>query len=286
MITTRACRIGVPFALIVAVATSLPAQNLGHRLGGDVFEPENTLHCYRRALRELQDDPKFHYAELDVQETRDGGLVVFHDTGSIKRLVPKSSRNRSVLRSLLKDTKFESIRIADLTVKQVQRLVLAKGARIPTLEEVLDASVRWKLEKPILIEIKSLRTDACRDRLLATVAPYRAKLAVDFLAFVDAFRASFPDPVRCKAALKKHGFKVYTAYKPKTDAHDLAKGVLPEHLELEFRTVLPETAFQIVDERARSRHYAISVPRMPGAEFRLRIGIEHGYDDSGDRGVR
>ncbi|MCA9321233.1 MAG: hypothetical protein KDB53_10890 [Planctomycetes bacterium] len=272
--------------LMVLAADQLAAQNLGHRMGGDVYPPENTLHCYEIALAKLQDDPDFHYVELDIQESGDGEIVVFHDTGSIHRMVPQSRHNLGVLRPNSKRTSFDEIRIRDLTLKQIQGLVLSEGAGIPTLKEVLDASVRWGLRKPMLIEIKSLRSDACRNQLLSLVAPYRKTLTIDFLAFPGAFRSSFPDQVRWKAALKRSGFKVYTARKPKTKEHDLASDVAPADLELEFRTLIPETDFAIREQGTRSLRFPISVPELPGAKCRLRVGIEHGYDDTGDRSVR
>lgn len=274
-------------ALLLTLLLPMSAEgNLGHRLGGDVFKPENTLVCYRKALATLQDRADFHYVELDVQETRDGGIVVFHDTRSIKRLVPRSPDNLAVLRPVLKDRSFASIRIADLTTAQVLQLQLAKGARIPTLEAVLKASVAWTLRKPMLIEVKSIRTDACRRALIELVAPYRARLTVDFLAFPAAYRASFPDPLRWRVALKRHRFKVFTALKPKTAANDLARLDGAVEGGRRFRTVLAETPFQIKTADARTVRFPVALPSLKGSAFAVRVGIEHGYDDTGDRGVR
>ena len=85
--------------LLACLAAPLAADNLGHRLGGDVFKPENTLHAYRQALEKLQDDGDFEYVELDVQETSDGAIAVFHDTTTIKRIVPKTPRSSNRARS-------------------------------------------------------------------------------------------------------------------------------------------------------------------------------------------
>ena len=272
---------------LLALLLSVPvgAQNLGHRMGGDVFKPENTLYCYEKALAELQHSPEFHYVELDIQETKDGEIVVFHDTKSLRRLVPKSPENMAVLKPLLGVKKFTEIGISDLTLAQVQGLTLAENAKIPTLQMVLDASVRWKLRKPMLIEIKSLHTDTCRAQMISLVASYRDRLKVDFLAFPAAFRSAFPDPFRWKHALKKHDFRVYTARKPKTDRFDLA-GDMQASPRLQFRTVLSEADFEISKSDARSIQFPISVPAIDGSDVKLRVGIEHGYDDSGDRGVR
>lgn len=260
------------------------AGNLGHRMGGDVYKPENTLYCYQLALKNLQHDSKFHYVELDVQETFDGKLVVFHDTNTIKRIVPKSKRNLAILRPVLKTKKFSKIRIRDLKLKQIQKLVLANDARIPTLKMVLDASVKWKLRKPMLIEVKSIRTDACRTNLIDVVAPYRKKIHVNFLAFPNAFRSSFPDSYRWKISFKKHGFKVYTALREKSDKFDLTKDASLTDANLTFKTILPESKFLLGKNGIRTARFPMSVPRLKG-KLKLRVGIEHGYDDSMDRGV-
>ncbi len=279
---------GLPVAALLVLLLSPPvaARNLGHRLGGDVYGPENTLHCYRQALEHLQDKPEFEYVEFDVQETLDGALVVFHDTHGIRRIVPSSPANLTVLAESLRDRPFEEIRIEHLTLEQVRGLRLDQDARIPTLEEVLNASVEWRLRKPMLIEIKSLRTDACRESLLALVARYRDSLRADFLCFPDRFRDSFPDPLRWKLAFRRAGFRVYTPLLPKTAAFDQVADAPRDRSKDEFRTVIDEREFRLGANGTRTLRIPLPLPPAEGTDHRLRVGIHHGYDDTGDRGVR
>ncbi len=214
------------FIVLLLFATgTLPAGNLGHRLGGDVLdEPENTLACYKKALATLQDKKDFHYVEFDIQETADGHAVVYHDTNGIWRLVPRSAHNKRVLARMLQQKIFDNITIQDLTLAEVQRLRLKGAARIPTLMEVLAKSVEWKLRKPMLVEIKLLVTDKCRRDVIASAARYTDKIDINFLAFADRLAKSYPNTKKDWAPLfRKHGFKVYEAFKPKTDKHALIK---------------------------------------------------------------
>jgi hypothetical protein len=267
-------------------AKPVEASNLGHRMGGDVYTPENTLYCYEKALKHLQDNPDFLYVELDIQETKDGKIVVFHDTDSIKRLVPKSSHNRTILKSTLRKSEFDKIRISDLTLSQITKLSLAKNACIPTLENVLQASLRWKLRKPILIEIKSLRSDQCRSNLIELVSQFRGQLDVNFLAFHANFNRSFPDPLRWNPLFKRNGFKVYTAEKPKTDEFDLTGDTTENAVNRHFTTVFTEASFVVSDEETRTLRFPIRLPETTTRACALRIGIYHGYDNYGDKGLK
>src|SRR5690606_7015002 len=77
---------------------------------------ENTLGALEAAA---EGDPDF--VEIDVQETLDGGFVVFHD---------------STLGRLAGDTR----RIADLTTQEVRQVTIRQNGledRIPTLDAVL-----------------------------------------------------------------------------------------------------------------------------------------------------
>jgi glycerophosphoryl diester phosphodiesterase len=96
--------------------------------------PENTLGAFRAAI-----DVGADFAELDVQETADGEIVVLHD--------------RDLMR-MAGDPR----RIADLTLAEARRLDLGRkagpefaGERIPTLAEVI-ALARGKIK--LQIELK------------------------------------------------------------------------------------------------------------------------------------
>lgn len=84
---------------------------LGHR-GASHDAPENTLRAFSLAMEQNADG-----IELDVQLTRDGGLIVYHDT----HLKPETGRQG---------------RIADLTTAELQALDVGSGQHMPTLDEV------------------------------------------------------------------------------------------------------------------------------------------------------
>ena len=87
---------------------------LGHR-GASAHAVENTMPAFERARADGADG-----VELDVRLARDGQLVVFHDD-DLRRLAGRAER------------------ISDLDGAQIARVELAGGARIPRLEEVLEA---------------------------------------------------------------------------------------------------------------------------------------------------
>jgi glycerophosphoryl diester phosphodiesterase len=94
-------------------------QVLAHR-GASAYAPENTLSAFRLAIEQKAD-----WLELDVQQTKDGRLVVFHDLR-----VERTTNGFGPLR--------------DLTLEQVQQLDAGSwygsdfaGERVPTFEEVV-----------------------------------------------------------------------------------------------------------------------------------------------------
>jgi len=97
--------------------------NIAHRGASGTF-PENTLSAFRAAI-----DAGADMCELDVQLSRDGAIVVIHDD-TVERTT---------------DGKGE---VAELTLEELKRLDAGakfkggpfKGARIPTLDEVFDAT--------------------------------------------------------------------------------------------------------------------------------------------------
>ncbi len=87
---------------------------LGHR-GASLDAPENTLAAFALALEQGADG-----VELDVQLSKDGVLVVYHDM----RLHPETGRSE---------------RIADMTLAELKKLHVGEGQEIPTLDEVFEA---------------------------------------------------------------------------------------------------------------------------------------------------
>jgi glycerophosphoryl diester phosphodiesterase len=108
---------------------------VGHR-GVMGIEPENTLRSFIRAEREGLDQ-----IELDLHLSKDGALVVMHDS-EVDRTTDGSGS------------------IADLTLAELRQLDAGAGERVPVFEEVLDA-----VGAPIQAEIK----DVAAARVLAEV---------------------------------------------------------------------------------------------------------------------
>ncbi|MCC5800902.1 glycerophosphodiester phosphodiesterase [Rossellomorea vietnamensis] len=109
-------------------------ENIAHR-GAAAYAPENTIASYDLAV-----DMKADYIEIDVQRSKDGELVVIHDT-SVDRTTDGSGK------------------VGDLTLEEMKSLDAGSwkgeqfaGEEIPTFEEVLD---RYHGKVGILIEMKS-----------------------------------------------------------------------------------------------------------------------------------
>ncbi len=107
---------------------------VAHRAGA-MFAPENTIAALREAI-----DSKADYAEIDVQETKDGQLIVMHDANFERTAgVPKN----------VWEVDFHEVRQYDAGIRTAYRY---KDEKIPTLEEVIqEAGSSIKL----MIELKS-----------------------------------------------------------------------------------------------------------------------------------
>lgn len=104
---------------------------IGHR-GARAYEPENTLSSFRRAL-ELGVDA----VELDVRKTFDNKLVVIHNAN-----VNKTTNG--------------SGEVNELTLEEIQGLIIEKNEHVPTLEEVLDTVAN---RVKVLMELKETGTE-------------------------------------------------------------------------------------------------------------------------------
>jgi glycerophosphoryl diester phosphodiesterase len=109
-------------------------ENVAHR-GAAAYAPENTIASYDLAV-----DMKADYIEIDVQRSKDGELVVIHDT-TVDRTTDGTGK------------------VGDLTLQQMKDLDAGSwkgepfaGEEIPTFEEVID---RYHGKVGILIELKS-----------------------------------------------------------------------------------------------------------------------------------
>ncbi|RDG33444.1 glycerophosphodiester phosphodiesterase [Streptomyces corynorhini] len=110
-------------------------QTIGHR-GVMGVEPENTLRSFRHAERAGMDA-----IELDLHLSKDGALVVMHDT-EVDRTTDGTGA------------------IADRTLAELRELDAGQGERVPVFEEVLE-----DVASPVQAEIK----DVAAARALAAV---------------------------------------------------------------------------------------------------------------------
>ena len=99
-----------------------PVDITGHR-GTKVGAPENTLSAVRHAIAEGAD-----FAEIDVQTTADGVVVLFHDD-DFMRVASLNRRLRDINYSELKDIDVGSWFSPEFS-----------SERIPTLQEIIDLS--------------------------------------------------------------------------------------------------------------------------------------------------
>ena len=108
----------IPFAPLPAVRHRVAV--IAHR-GGCALAPEGTLAAFENAIRLGVD-----FIEVDVHPTRDGRIVVSHDS-TVDRTTDGSGK--------IADLDFAAIRALDAGSKFDARYA---GERIPTLDEVLD----------------------------------------------------------------------------------------------------------------------------------------------------
>ncbi|GAA2629156.1 glycerophosphodiester phosphodiesterase [Streptomyces axinellae] len=126
-----------------APASHRPALPVGHR-GASAYAPENTLAAVDKA-RQLG----IEWVENDVQRTKDGELIVMHDT--------TLSRTTDVEQRFPDRAPWK---IADFTAKEIKSLDAGswfgkefEGERVPTLDEYLSRLNRNRQE--LLLELKS-----------------------------------------------------------------------------------------------------------------------------------
>ena len=116
-----------------------------HR-GGDEVKTENTLEAF-----EYSSDLGFVFIETDVQSTKDGQVVIFHDS-TLKRMAGIDKR------------------IKDLMLKEIKEIELINGGRIPLLSEALDSfpdlrfNIDIKTEDALENTIKIIKEMRCFNR--------------------------------------------------------------------------------------------------------------------------
>jgi glycerophosphoryl diester phosphodiesterase len=119
-------------------------QRVAHR-GGSSLAPENTLAAFRNALTLATDA-----IELDVQMSRDGQLIVFHDN-TLERLTDGQGN--------ILDSDFDYLRSLNAAAHFKDGWPVAQ--QIPTLREVLELA---RGRKQVYIEIKTSKRDGVEGR--------------------------------------------------------------------------------------------------------------------------
>ena len=125
-------------------------QVIGHR-GIAAFYPENTLISFEKAIEAGVDA-----IEFDVHTTSDGQMVITHDH-TVERCSNGSGR--------VHDFTFEEIRKLDFGAWKGPEFA---GARIPTLDETLDAIFSKRPDMYLLIELKE-DNEHCARMVLETM---------------------------------------------------------------------------------------------------------------------
>jgi glycerophosphoryl diester phosphodiesterase len=108
--------------------------NVAHR-GASAYAPENTISAFDKAV-----EMKADYIEIDVQRSKDGELVLIHDT-SVDRTTDGTGK--------VGDLTFEQLRNLDAGSWKGEQFT---GEKIPTFDEILD---RYHGKIGILIELKA-----------------------------------------------------------------------------------------------------------------------------------
>lgn len=124
-----------PIAVMAAPSEKTDrVDTIAHR-GASGYAPENTMAAFRKAVKMKAD-----YIEIDVQATKDGKLVVIHDT-TVDRTTEGTGK------------------VGSFTLDEIRQLDAGSffgpdfaGERIPTFEEVLD---EFRGKTGILIELKA-----------------------------------------------------------------------------------------------------------------------------------
>ncbi|QKE72879.1 glycerophosphodiester phosphodiesterase [Arthrobacter citreus] len=141
---------------------------IGAHRGASAYCPDNTMYSFKKGL-ELKAD----MLELDVQLTKDGEAIVFHDF-----LLNKKTNGQGF--------------VHEYTLAEIQRLDAGSrfsdefvGAKIPTFEEVID----WAKDKIWLnIELKQMEHlhEPLAKKIVQLVENYRMEDQVQMMSFNHA----------------------------------------------------------------------------------------------------
>jgi len=142
--------------------------NIAHR-GGAGLAPENTLAAFRDAVARGCDG-----AELDVQLSRDGAVVVHHDYRLMKDVARKDGAWLAAPGPRVKDLTLEELRGFDVGrprpgsdyALRHPDLAAVDGERIPTLDEVIAVAKSAPRPFQLLVELKCDLSDDSADPVM------------------------------------------------------------------------------------------------------------------------
>jgi glycerophosphoryl diester phosphodiesterase len=156
--------------------------NIAHR-GGAQLMPENTLAAFADALARGCDG-----AELDVQLTSDGVVVVHHDFRLMAGLARKNGAWLTEPGPRLKDLTLQELQQFDVGTSQPgsdyalrHPLLKAVNAPVPTLDEVVALAARAGRRFTLFVELKCDRSEDSADPQALADAAYDGIAAEGFL---------------------------------------------------------------------------------------------------------
>jgi glycerophosphoryl diester phosphodiesterase len=126
-----------PFSQTFAAETTgevKQVDNIAHR-GATGYAPENTIAAFDKAI-----EMKADYIEMDIQRTKDGELVIIHDT-SVDRTTDGTGYIKDLTSTQLRDLDAGSWKGEEFA-----------GEKIPTFDEILD---KYHGKIGILLELKA-----------------------------------------------------------------------------------------------------------------------------------
>lgn len=220
--TVLAVKIMAVITVVCLSAQVGKAENCGHRAGADCGTglPENSiellqvvLQCKDKQGLVYQDRPDFRYVEIDIRETKDGELVLFHDD-LLNPTFPENVRNGHFLDKLTDSDEYlegpRLVSICDLELAQLKQLTLSSVSRVklPTLADFLHAAKQFHLRRPLIVEMKHLHSEQAKEKMIKLLADFRDDYmcnapvvssadkpfdfpqSVNFMAFESAFSSS------------------------------------------------------------------------------------------------
>ncbi len=172
---------------------------VAHR-GAAGYAPENTLAAFDKAV-EMKSD----YIEIDVQQSKDGELVIIHDT-TVDRTTDGSGK--------VGDLTFEQLRTLDAGSWMGKQFA---GEKLPTFDEILD---RYHGKTGILIEIKAPELyPGIEERVAAELKERNLDLPQNEKIIIQSF--NFESMKKMNKLLPKVPIGVLTASKDNTSLQKL-----------------------------------------------------------------